>query len=53
MIDRRQFLRGVIATGVVAVGVSAVSTTVATASSGSTLGSAESWLLSTGRRALG
>jgi len=57
MIDRRKFLGGVLAAGVVAVGASAVATATATAStpSGSTttLGSAGSWLLSTGRRALG
>ena len=54
MIDRRKFLGGVLATGVVAVGVSAVSTDPRPPRpSGSTLGSVESWLLSTGRRALG
>lgn len=56
MIDRRKFLGGVLAAGVVAVGASAVGTGAATAAvpSGSkNLGSAESWLLGTGRRALG
>ena len=56
MIDRRKFLGGVLAAGVVAVGSSAIATSASAASpSGSTsqLGSTESWLLSTGRRALG
>ena len=56
MIDRRKFLGGVLAAGVVAVGSSAIATSASAASpSGSTsqLGSTESWLLATGRRALG
>ena len=57
MIDRRKFLGGVLAAGVVAIGTSAVGTGAASAApqsgSASRLGSTESWLLSTGRRALG
>ena len=57
MIDRRKFLGGVLAAGVVAVGASAAGTGSAAAAvpSGSktSLGSAESFLLGTGRRALG
>ena len=56
MIDRRKFLGGVLAAGVVAVGTSAVPTSASAAQlsgSASRLGSTESWLLATGRRALG
>lgn len=57
MIDRRKFLGGVLAAGVVAVGASAAGAGAASAAplSGSTtrLGGTESWLLGTGRRALG
>ena len=56
MIDRRQFLRGVLMTSVAAVGVAAatnVSNAASVSGSRSSLGSAESWLLGTGRRALG
>lgn len=52
-IDRRQFLRGVLASGVVVVGAGAVTAQTAQASSTQALGSAESFLLATGRRALG
>ena len=56
MIDRRKFLGGVLAAGVVAVGASAAGTATATAAvpsgSATRLGGVESWLLSTGRRAL-
>jgi hypothetical protein len=52
--NRRQFLRGVVATGVVAVGASAVAVQSAQgATPTKRLSSTESWLLSTGRRALG
>lgn len=54
MMDRRQFLRGALAAGVVAVGVSAAgSATASAAPAGKTLGSAESFLLGTARRAIG
>jgi hypothetical protein len=57
MIDRRKFLGGVLAAGVVAVGASAVGANTASAAapsgSASRTGSTESFLLSTGRRALG
>ena len=53
-IDRRQFIQGVLAAGVVAVGVGAVGTQAAQgAATSRALGSTESWLLGTGRRALG
>ena len=55
-IDRRQFIQGVLAAGVVAVGAGAVAQPAQAAPSartGAGLGSTESWLLGTGRRALG
>ena len=54
-IDRRQFIQGVLAAGVAAVSIGAVGTQTAqgAAPAGRALGSTESWLLSTGRRALG
>jgi len=52
--DRRDFLRGVLAAGAVVVGASAIAAPTALASTPSrSLGSTESWLLATGRRALG
>lgn len=56
-IDRRQFIQGVIAAGVVAVGAGAVTAQPAQGAAlgrtGTTLGSTESFLLGTARRALG
>ena len=55
-IDRRQFIQGILAAGVAAVGVGALGTQPAqSAPSAPTarLGSTESWLLGTARRALG
>jgi hypothetical protein len=53
-IDRRQFLQGVLAAGAVAIGTGAVVQTAQAATpSGAGTGSAESFLLATGRRALG
>jgi hypothetical protein len=56
-IDRRQFIQGVLAAGVVAVGAGAIAAPPAQgatlARAGTALGSAESFLLATGRRALG
>ena len=57
-IDRRQFIQGVLAAGVVAVGVGSVAAPPAqgatpSGSAAKPLGSTESWLLGTGRRALG
>ena len=49
-IDRRKFLQGLLATGVVAVGAGVVTVPSAQAASS---GSAEAFLLATGRRALG
>lgn len=54
--DRRQFLRRALATGVVAIGVTAVAGQTGQAATPSRtatdLGSTESWLLGTARRAL-
>ena len=54
-IDRRQFIQGILAAGVAAVSIGAVGTQAAqgAAPAGRALGSTESWLLGTGRRALG
>ena len=52
--ERRQFLYGVIATGAAALGAGTIVTTAANASTGAGAvpsGSAEAWLLSTGRLA--
>jgi len=56
-IDRRQFIQGVLAASVVAVGAGAVVAQPAQGATlsrtGTALGSTESFLLATGRRALG
>jgi hypothetical protein len=55
-IDRRQFIQGVLAAGVVAVSAGAVTAPAQGATlarTGSALSSAESFLLASGRRALG
>jgi hypothetical protein len=52
-IDRRQFIQGILAAGVVLGGTTVIAQTAQAGTTRTTLGSTESFLLATGRRALG